>query len=80
MILPIDCSGVGLEQYSLAGSTSCSQCPAGNKCISKTDAPIACQTGEYAIAGAMVCTPCPAGKKCPTKTALPIDCSGTGLE
>ena len=38
------------DQYSLAGATACTDCPAGYSCASASVAPVICALGEYSAA------------------------------
>ncbi|CDW74865.1 cast multi-domain protein [Stylonychia lemnae] len=77
---PVACSGTDTEQYSLAGQTECSQCPAGQKCPAVNESPADCDSGQYSLLGQLTCVDCPAGSKCPTKTDSPITCDGSSSE
>ena len=65
--------------YSAAGASSCTQCPAGHKCANPgTVTPVACSSGSYATAGSSTCTTCPLGSYCTSTTTSPTSCaSGT---
>ena len=54
--------------YSLAGSTSCTACPAGYRCPNASANPEACSAGTYSLGSQTSCTECPAGQACPSIT------------
>ena len=56
-------------QYSLARSTSCTDCPAGYFCATTTISPVVCVSGSYSTGSQTSCTVCPAGKACPSTTS-----------
>ena len=54
-------------QYSVEGSSECSDCPVGYSCASPTVEPVACSPGTYAPSPkSTACQLCPAGRRCPT--------------
>ena len=63
-------------ETSTAGSSSCTQCPAGTKCANAgTATPTDCAAGTYAAAGSTTCTDCPIGSFClSTQTTTPTVC------
>ena len=60
-IAPTACNS---GEYSNAKATSCTICPAGYSCPTKSDPPIACASGEYSSKGQITCDVCPSGSKC----------------
>lgn len=56
-------------QYSLARSTSCTDCPAGYSCSATNVSPGVCASGSYSTGKQTSCTACPAGKACPSTTS-----------
>ena len=60
---------------STAGSSACSNCPAGTKCPNTGMAsPITCSAGTYSSAGSTDCTDCPIGSFCVSNTGSPVAC------
>ena len=55
-------------------TTSCTVCPAGKKCPSKSSSPDACPSGTYSTAGSTDCTDCPTGQSCIDPAASPVNC------
>ena len=60
----------------LAGSTECTQCPAGMECDG-SNFPTACGDDSYSTAGMSQCIECPAGYKCEDQTSKTA-CSTAG--
>lgn len=61
--------------YSLAGSQTCTLCPAGTYCPSEaTELPLPCSSGQFASPGAMECSLCPVGHFCPDVQLPPQAC------
>lgn len=54
--------------YSLTGSTSCTECPAGYECPTTDQSPLACTPGLYSTGLQTACTECAAGYACPSTT------------
>lgn len=52
-----------------SGSTACEACPAGSRCPTPSELPVACAEGEYSPEGASTCLTCPAGQYCPAPPA-----------
>ena len=61
-VAPISCSA---GQYSLAGSITCTTCPAGYQCANTSIAPQLCPQGYQSVVMSITCTTCPAGVACP---------------
>lgn len=61
-------------KYSIAGSTTCLDCPAGKSCGAGTETPTDCNAGHYSLVGAFTCTPCPIGSMCTAKDQGPTLC------
>lgn len=55
----------GAGEFSLGGTTTCTQCPSGYECSNPGAVPVKCPGGTYSAAGASSCTECPAGSECP---------------
>ena len=73
------CVGTALGRYSVAGSTSCSNCTAGYACpaASTNSTVMQCPSGKYSVAGSGVCSDCAAGYACPvagSTTAYAVTC------
>ena len=66
---PIPCQ---LGQFSLEGSISCSECPAGHSCVSSTATPSGCLHGEFS--NGTHCLSCLRGYSCPDPSVLPTPC------
>ncbi|EDO39338.1 predicted protein, partial [Nematostella vectensis] len=52
--------------YSKEGSDTCTECPAGHSCASKSADPVKCPAKQYAPSGSLACIDCPVGSYCPT--------------
>ena len=64
---PVQCQS---GEYSLGGSTSCTQCPGGYECSSLDAPPVACPPGEFATPGSVSCGLCDLGYFCPTNATV----------